>query len=161
MSNVTNNRLNIIMTPAQMTAVKAAIATIQTNMPFLIGLTTKERMTVPKINVSNKAFTEDAINAAVNNPSIFPSYMNVSNMQTDLTLFTQLDEFSVLIDQLNQKIQDTKMLAGSEAYVSALTTYKIVGTASESGFPGMRTLYSHLKARFAGQGSTEKTDETD
>jgi hypothetical protein len=47
---------------------------------------------LPKINVSNKAFTEDAINSMVNNPSLLPAYFNVAEMQKDMTLFTQLDE---------------------------------------------------------------------
>jgi hypothetical protein len=43
MANITNNRLSITMTAAQITAVKTAIQTIQTNMPFLVGLTVEER----------------------------------------------------------------------------------------------------------------------
>ena len=34
MSNLTNNRLNITATAAQITAVKTALQTINTNMPF-------------------------------------------------------------------------------------------------------------------------------
>ena len=47
MSNLTNNRLNITATAAQITAVKTAIQTISTNMPFLIGLTVEERVALP------------------------------------------------------------------------------------------------------------------
>ena len=65
MANLTNNRLNVVATAAQIASVKAALTTIDTNLPFLIGLTTEERILLPAINVDNKVFTEDAINAGV------------------------------------------------------------------------------------------------
>jgi len=68
MSNLTNNRLSVVMTATQVQAVKDALQTLLTNMPFLIGLTVEERSTLPKISVANKVFTEDALNA-VNNLS--------------------------------------------------------------------------------------------
>ena len=103
MSNLTNNRLNITATAAQITAVKTALQTINTNMPFLIGLTVDERIALPAIDVNNKAFTEDAINAAVNNPSLVASYLSVPNMQNDMALYTQLDEIKGLVNQLLEK----------------------------------------------------------
>ncbi len=152
MSNINENRVNITMTAAQITAVKAAIITIQTNMPFLIGLTVDERITRPKINVNNKAFTEDAINAAVNNASMIPAYFSTANMLTDLNLFEQLDELLLVINQLVEKIDDTHMLAGSEAFVSALASYRLFEAAATAGVPGADTIFAQLKARFQNQG---------
>lgn len=154
MANITNNRLSITMTAAQITAVKTAIQTIQTNMPFLLGLTMEERSSLPKINVANKAFTEDAINAMVNNPTLLPAYFNVAEMQKDMTLFAQLDELNILINQLAERVSDTQMLAGSEAYVSALAAYRNFEAAANAGVSGADTIYDLLKSRFANQGGT-------
>lgn len=153
-TNVTVNRINATMTAAQITAVKGALTTIATNMPFLLGLTVEERVALPKINVSNKAFTEDAINAMVNNATLVPSYLNTAGMQTDLTLYTQIDELMLLTRQLLEKMEDTQMLAGSEAYTSALAAYKLFGAAAEAGVSGADAIYDQLKARFASNGST-------
>lgn len=157
MANLSNNRLNITATTAQITAVKTALQTIGTNLPFLTGLTTEERIALPAINVNNKAFTEDAINAAVNNTSLIPSYVNVPNMQNDLTLFTQLDEIILLTKQLLERLEDTQLLAGSEAFVSSLAIYKLIGSAADAGVPGADAIYNQLKQRFAGQGGTGST----
>jgi hypothetical protein len=157
MSNLSNNRLNITATAAQITAVKTALQAVTTNLPFLIGLTTEERIALPAINVSNKAFTEDAINAAVNNASLIPSYVSVPNMQNDMTLFTQLDEIIILVKQLLEKLEDTQLLAGSEAYVGGLSTYKLIASAADAGVPGADAIYNQLKQRFAGQGGTGTT----
>lgn len=148
MSNLSNNRLNIVATAAQITAVKAAFQTILTNMPFLVGLTIDERSSLSKINVSNKAFTDDAISAGVNNASLIPSYLSVTAMQNDMTLFNQLDDLEGIANQLCERIQDTRILAGSEAYMSALALYRLFGSAAEAGVPGADTIVDHLKERF-------------
>ena len=156
MGNLNNNRIDTVMSDEQRIAVKTAFETIKANMPFLTGLTVDERIALPKINVSNKAFTEDAINAAVNNPSLVASYLSVPNMQNDMALYTQLDEIKGLVNQLLEKIEDTQLLAGSEAYVSGLAFYKLVSAAAEAGVPGADAVSDLLRARFAGQGGTAK-----
>ena len=160
MSNLSNNRLNLTATPVQITAVKTALQAANTNLPFLIGLTTEERVALPTINVNNKAFTEDAINAGVNNASLLPSYVSVANMQNDLTLFSQLDEIIILTKQLLEKLEDTQLLAGSEAYTSALTVYKLFASAADAGVPGADAINNQLKQRFAGQGAGTSTPST-
>jgi len=154
MSNLTNNRLNITATPAQITAIKGALQTILTNLPFLIGLTTEERVVLPAIDINNKVFTEDAIMAGVNNTAMLPAFISVPNMQTDMTLFSQLDEIIILMKQLLEKLEDTQLLAGSEAYTSALVLYKLFGSAADAGIPGADAIVSQLRARFTSQGNT-------
>jgi hypothetical protein len=155
MSNLTNNRLNVVMTDQQVAAVKTAIQTIATNMPFLIGLTTDERIGLPKINVSNKAFAEDALNAVSNNAGMLPVFINVQQMQNDYKLFTQLDELLGVFRQLLEKAEDTQMLAGSEAYVAALTSYKLFMAASDAGIVGADAIVNSLRQRFVNTVGTE------
>ncbi|UPT71098.1 MAG: hypothetical protein M0D53_01380 [Flavobacterium sp. JAD_PAG50586_2] len=152
MSNLTNNRLNVTMTAAQVAAVKTALQTIATNMPFLIGLTKEERIALPKINVNNKAFTEDAINAVANNAGILPAYISASGMQNDYQLFVQLDELLGLMRQLVEKTEDTQMLAGSEAFVGSLSSYKLFGAAADAGVVGADAIVDLLRQRFLSSG---------
>lgn len=154
MANLTNNRINTSATAAQITAVKTALQTITTNLPFLIGLTTDERISMPSISVANKAFAEDAINAGVNNSALIPSYVSVANMQNDMLLYSQLDEIIIMTKQLLEKLEDTQLLAGSEAYTSALTLYKLFTSAAEAGVAGSDAIVAQLKQRFAGQGGS-------
>jgi hypothetical protein len=73
-------------------------------------------------------------------------------MQNDLSLFTQLDEIILLVKQLLERLEDTQMLAGSEAYTSALAVYRLISSAADAGVPGADAVNAQLKARFAGQG---------
>ena len=154
MSNINSNRLDVSLNPQEVTQINAAITNIEVLMPFLTGLTIEERVAIPKINVANKAFTEDAINIAVQNPSLFPGYINPAEMQKDLLLFNQLDVLATSMRRVLEKIEDTLMLAGSESYISALAVYRSISAAAKAGVPGADSLYDQLRARFSEQGGT-------
>lgn len=159
MSNTTINRVNATLTPEAVQTVKNAIAGIQQALPFLVGLTPNERVSLPKISVSNKVFTEDAIKAAVNNPDLLPGFIKAEDLKTDLDLFHALDELVLLVQQTAEKLADTQLLAGSEAYTSALTIYKIFGAAAGTGVAGSKTVYDQLRQRFTGMGPVATAPE--
>ena len=160
MSNLTNNRINVVMTDAQVTAVKNAIATINSTISFSVSLTTDERKTLPKISVANKSFTEDAINVLANNAALFPAYLDLNLMQNDIKLYQQLDELATVLRQTLERIEDTRILAGSEAYVAALTVYKMIGAAAAAGIEGTDTIYEQLRERFTISTSSGSTPPT-
>lgn len=65
--------------PADVAAIKAAIATIQQKLPFLISLTDQERKSLPKTGPNSLSFVEHAQTAADNNPTILPGSFAVLN----------------------------------------------------------------------------------
>ncbi len=82
-----------------------------------------------------------------------PSYFSGAETQKDLDLFDVLDEFVLLAAQLFERLRDTQILAGSEAYVSALTAYRLIAAAAAAGLPGADSVYQSLKKRFTDNGS--------
>lgn len=152
MSNITNNRVSAQLDPQALDAVRANINAIRQQMPFLVGLTVEERVTMPKINEANKIFVEDCVNVMQNNGEFLPAYLDVAEVQRDLTLFSQLDAISVQLEKLLEQINDTKMLAGSEAFGTSLAAYRLFAAAAKAGLPGADSAYDRLKARFAQQG---------
>jgi hypothetical protein len=148
-----NNRLNKILTQAEIDALRGAFNTIETILPWLIGLNTSEKVALPKMNDSNKTFTEDAQTGLSINADIFPAYLKADEMGKDVTLFNQLEEFVQRSGKLSEKLSDTQTLAGSEAYITALAVYRLAESAAIAGIPGADTLYKQLKQRFAGQGN--------
>ena len=153
MSNTFSNRVSASLSATAISNVKTAITTIKTNMPFLLGITTQERQTMPKISEANRVFTADAINAVANNANMLPAYFTASELKLDYDLYVALDEINVLISQLAELVNDTQMLAGSEAYISALSAYRLFGAAAEGGVPGADSIYETLAQRFKNQGN--------
>jgi len=154
MSNLTNNRIDTVISGADLAVVNGSIDAIETTLSFLIGLTVDERIQLPKINVANKSFTQDAINAVVDNAAMLPAYLDQTAMQNDMNLYIQLDKIASRMRQVLEKIDDTQMLAGSEAFVAALTAYKLFAAAASAGVAGSDAVYDTLKERFAGQGGS-------
>lgn len=146
-----SNRISQTVDPADILTVKGHFTAIRSKLGFLTGLTTEERQSLPKINVNNKTFVEDCINQMNNNPDFLPTYLNTVEMQKDMVLFNQLDEIRNIAAQVTELLEDTLMLAGSEAFVSALVGYRLFGGAAAAGVPGADAIYDQLKERFANQ----------
>lgn len=141
------------MTETDFSELKVSFDQIETRMPFLIGLTADERVTLPKMSDSNKVFVQNCINAMDNNAELLPSYLKLEEIKKDMLLFQQLEELELLSLQLTEKIRDSKMLCGSEAYVSSLSAYRFFEAAAMAGVAGADTAYDSLKKRFASQGN--------
>ena len=82
---------------------------------------------------------------------------NVGQMQNDLKLYQQLDELATILRQTLERIEDTRILAGSEAYVAALSVYKLAGAAASAGVEGTDTIYEQLRERFTVSTNTSST----
>ena len=158
MSGVNNNRLNATIPAELLNTLKGMLHQIGSQLPFLVGLSPAERMSLPKININNRAFTEDAFNVLHNNVQLFPSYLNVGQLDMDLILYKQLDELATVARQLTERLEDTRTLAGSEAYTTALSVYRITEAAAVAGIPGSDTIYRQLKERFIYSPAADKGD---
>jgi len=164
MSNVLNNRLSVTVDPTVITEVKNRIEEINTLLPFLTGLTKDERKTLPKINRSNKIFVEDTLDSMRQNGDILPNFINVEEVDKDYALYNELKVLALELATLSEKVNDTRILAGSEAYSTSLLAYKMFGVAANSGVAGAEALHSRLRERFASSGNTTEDtveDETD
>jgi hypothetical protein len=60
--------------------------------------------------------------------------------------------------QLSDNIDDTVLVAGSEAYQAALVFYNAVKAAAAQDIPGAKEVYSDLKNRFPGAHKSKKQD---
>jgi hypothetical protein len=56
----------------------------------------------------------------------------------------------LLTQQLHENVDDTTMVAGSEAYQAALVFYNSVKMAARQDISGAKAVYEELKKRFPG-----------
>lgn len=159
MATQTTNRISVTVEEKAVEQAKQHLLALNELFPYLLGLTPNERQTLPKMDVSNKVFVEDALNAAKANSQVLPAYLNLKELELDKQGFERLEEIVVLTAQLAQKLRDTQMLMGSEAYVTALTVYRLFESASRDGVPGAKAAYEQLAKRFKGQGKSATKEE--
>ncbi|GAA0537707.1 hypothetical protein [Chitinophaga japonensis] len=159
-SNIPLNRVSATITAEDLQAVRQSITAITEKLPFLTGLTDDEKKRLPKIDGSNKTFVEDALQAIKTNSTLVPSFVNPEEMSKDLALFMQLDEIHLLLQELTEKVRSTQTVAGSEAYSSALMSYRLFQAAAQAGVPGAASIFNHLRQRFSGQGRSQTAPES-
>jgi hypothetical protein len=148
MANINDNRVNLTLTPAQLTTVSTAISSLNSTLSMLLALTDDERASLLGINVDNKQFVDETLEEMTNNGAILPTYLNVQNLQKDVQLFEQLDGLHSQLMNVVQKISDTRRLAGHESYNMSLAVYKMYEAATQMGIPNARQSYDRLKQRF-------------
>jgi hypothetical protein len=136
-------------------------AAIQQLQPHTIALTPHERQTMLKMGDKSLAFVEKAHDYAHDNPTLVPSYMDMTAFDVDFSDAHGLWSLLTLIKQLEESIEDTIMSAGSEAYHAALTFYHNVQAAAKDDIPSAKAIFEDLKTRFPGgkrQGGTTETE---
>lgn len=158
--NITHNRIDLVMPPADLTTVKQHITDAAAVTPWLIGLEDDEKKGMPGINVQNKQFVEDCLNEMAAEPGILPSFIDPTKVKTDFVLFTQLEEVAIRLEDYLDKVRDTQYLAGAEAYAICLIYYRLVEAAAKAGLPGADERYRRLKVRFEAQGDRQTPPAT-
>ena len=161
MSNLTENRIDTILSEAGLSTIKTGIAAIAAELPAGT-LDEQQRKSYRAIDVSNKVFCEDAVTEiSISGAGIMPPFISAVSIQKDLTLFEQLDGVEASLQNVMQKIADLKRIAGHEAYNMAAAAYKIYSAANAAGIPGAKQAYEKLKPRFDAQGNAGRTTAED
>jgi hypothetical protein len=123
-------------------------ATLALLAPYLLPLTPTERRDLPKMGDKTLSFVEKAQDYAHQYPQLCPSYLNLTEFDTDMTDATGLRRVHITARQLSDDIDDTAMVAGSEAYQAALVFYNAIKAAAAQDIPGAKEVYNDLKTRF-------------
>jgi hypothetical protein len=163
MSNLSENRINVVLAAADVSAINTAVSTILSKVPANTTLTDEQRVSYNAINVANKVFADDCLaEAQANGTGILPAFVNLTNLQNDLSVFEQLDQIESMLNNTLQRVADAKRIAGHEAYGQANVVYSAFKTANESGIPNAKSSFDKLKARFEAQGNStgRKADTT-
>ncbi|NOU18403.1 MAG: hypothetical protein HOO91_12675 [Bacteroidales bacterium] len=148
------NKISITISKEAIEAINAAIATIEQQLPNLINLTVEDRKSLPKMGDKTLAFVSKALEYSKQNPKVVPPFLDVAEFEKDVQAVTNINKVLIPLQQLVEKLDDSTVLAGSEAYSSALIFYNAVKSAAKTGVPGMKGVYDDLQLRFAVKAKT-------
>lgn len=144
--------ISATLTSDKLKEIKAAIATIQANMPFLVSLTPDERRKCLKMGDKSLAFVSNSLGVTQNNPEVVPASFDIAEFAKDYELTVALAEIQNLLNQLSEKVDDTLMAVGSESMTSSLRVYDYVKTAAKHT-PGLKSVADQLGERFKALGN--------
>lgn len=116
--------------------------------PYVTSLTPSERHAMLKMGEKTLSFVEKAHEFAHENPNLVPPFLDTAAFDTDFTDAHNLWTVLLASQQLHETLDDTTMVAGSEAYQAALVFYNSVKMAARMNVPGAKAVYEELKKRF-------------
>jgi hypothetical protein len=132
---------------------------IETLAPYTINLTPEQRRERLKLGDKSLAFNEKSFDYAKSNPILVPPYLDMSMFEIDMKDTLGLRVLLVTAQQLTMAIDDTMMIAGSEAYSASLTFYNAVKQAAKQNVPGAKAIYNELQERYPGRSAKKQEDE--
>lgn len=145
-----DNRISVELLAATVNLVKAKIAEATALLPFLINLTKEERITLPKLGPASLAFDEQCASYMASEPNLVPPFVIPAEVAKDRALRVQLEDMFREAKRFCEKLDDTRMLVGSEIWMANLSFYQMVRQGAKRDVPGADTIYDDLKERFPG-----------
>ncbi len=144
-----SNRVNEVIPQAVLDEVTAKLNDCRLVLaPYLLGLTEQERQNLFKMGDKTVATVQKVLSYVKTNPEFAPSYMQTTEFEKDVTVASELTPLHNVALQLASDMDDTRMLAGSEALAEALIYYGSVREASKRGIPQAKPIYDDLRGRF-------------
>jgi len=153
MSNFLENRVNVVISAADIAIINAAFDTILTKIPANATLSDDERSSYQAIDVTNKVFAEDALTEAQNTGAgVINQYVNLTSLSNDLTLYNQSNAIVSRIDNVKQRFADVMRITGHESKKQADVIYDDYQRGGAIGIPNAQAGYLRLKPRYDEQG---------
>ncbi len=104
-------------------------------------------------------FVEKVIEYGKQEAKIVPPFIDLGEYAMDLALFKSLSGIAREVASLNEIIIDTRMVAGSDAFLSARQIYNAAKGAAKAGVPGTQSMVDELGKLFENQGKRKKKEE--
>lgn len=117
--------------------------------PYLQALTDEQKQSLFKMGDKTVSTVQKTDSYAQTNPEFIPGYMDTTEFRKDTKVVSQLSPLRAIIEQMASDLNDTIMLAGSEALMNALLYYGAVREAAAKGVVSAKPIYEDLKPRFS------------
>ncbi|WP_136667857.1 hypothetical protein [Flavobacterium sp. H122] len=145
----TKNQISIEIPQNVIDAVKDKLQECKTALaPYLQGLTMEERLSLFKMGDKTVATVQKTKSYVETNPEFVPVYMDKTEFLKDEALVSTLSPIANLASQLSADVNDTIMLAGSEALQASMLYYGQVKEANNKGIVTAKPIYQDLSQRF-------------
>ena len=150
------NKVNTVLTAAQVTALKAAIVamTAPANLPVKFNLTKKERTDLENIDNKRYPYVQRTITThAVAHPTLVSGIAGTLVEATnDWTYGNQLEDLALQLEGVVEILRDTQQVAYSELYAWFREFYRMAQAGAENQVPGADAIVADLSPLFENQG---------
>ncbi len=141
------NLVSATLAAQAVTNVTTAIATIRTNLPFLLNLTDAQRNSLLNVTEASQGIVQASINFVTQHPEALPGAFNIAEFNKDAGLLAPFQQVATLIANLNTDTDDTLRALHSDLYRETLDVYAYAKAANRTG--AYDDYINTVKTRFA------------
>ena len=153
---MSNEKISHELTEEAYDQIAQSIRALDSLLPFAVNLTPDERKNYQTMGDKTIAFVEKAVQYTDERPELVPAYLDIPEFKKDLKLARQLKELLLMVDPVVEKISDSYLAAGVDAYEAARKMYSYIKAAAESGAPGTDSIAAELKKRYVRKKSSSQ-----
>ncbi|RIJ49947.1 hypothetical protein D1614_04180 [Maribellus luteus] len=144
-----DDQFSFHLTEDEKDQVNQAIQVLATVLePKLMTLTPEERKELPKMGDKTVAFVEKAVEYGQEYPQYMPAFIDVPEATADFEAVKAIRTYFTQLERITNELDDSMILAGSEAYSASLSIYKVLKNAATMGQPGAEEAVAELANRF-------------
>ncbi len=144
------NQISVVIPEEVITTIMTKLQECKEDLtPYLQALTASDRSGLFKMGDKSLPTVQKVKSYAETNPEFVPGYMDKEEFLKDEAVVSQLTPIANLLEQLFSDVDDTRLLAGSEALQAALLYYGQVNEANKKGVNSAKPIYDDLKQRFS------------
>jgi len=121
-----SNLISTSISEKQIQEITSAIDRINAQLPTLVTLSNEEISSLPKVSYKNIDFIHEVLDFADTYPDLIPPHIDVQEIRKDLQLIESLTKILKPMKKLVKKLEDSTLLAGSEAYIPSLAIFNSV-----------------------------------
>ena len=115
---------------------------------FAIELHIDNKRELQTLGDRSLPFTEQSYLLGTQQKELVPSYINIEEFGKDITLFKQTKELIKILEVILERLKDTSIAAGADAFLTARKFYDSVKSAVKANIPGAAVAFDELKKRY-------------
>lgn len=120
------NLISTAIPDKDLNEILSAISFINEKLSDLITISELEKSTLYKANCDTINFVRENLKMAEKNPELVPADVDVKEIRKDVELIKAIEKIQKPIYELLKKMDDSKLVAGSEAYLPSMAIYNAI-----------------------------------
>jgi len=124
------NKISTSITNNDIEEILSEIIQIDKKLENLVTLSEEEKHAIPHMGNETVSFVFNVLEKAERNPELIPEKVDLREIQKDVDLITQINKVYKPLKDLITKLEDSALLASSEAYFPSLAIFNSITNAN-------------------------------
>jgi hypothetical protein len=143
------NLISTSISSEDMKKILDSIEKINSLLPDLISLSDDQVSNLPKVSSSTIDFVYETLELVDKYPNLVPDEIEIPEIRKDVELIESIKKILKPLKRLVRKLEDSAVLAGSEAYLPSMAIYnavKTIGTGTRTEHESIISIKEKIQA---------------